>query len=183
LGICKKIILVKYFLYLLSAGVILAVLFLWDASQRYDNIAFCPDAKEISAFTTGKPGDSLKNIYETHFFDKRFSFPRQTVRKVKITKNIPLIGRFLTTSLSKQQQKELIKFLNNPDNFTWKKVNMRHSDADYILYFYNDKKQAVGKIWFCAECGQLIAVPFSPNMKFGSIKASKLSEMLQMITR
>jgi len=130
---------------------------------------------------TGKPGDSLKDTYQTHFFDKRFSFPRQPVRKVKITKNIPLIGRFLSAYLSTQQQQELLKFLNNPDNFTWQKVGMRHSDADYILYFYNDKNQAVGKIWFCCACGQIIAVPFSPNMKFGKIKASRLSEILQML--
>jgi len=172
---------VKYFLYLLTAGVLLAVLYLWDASNRYENIAYCPGAKEINAFTTDKPGDALKDIYQAHFFDKRFSFPRQTVKKVKITKNIPLIGRFISTYLSTQQQQELLKFLNNPDNFTWQKIDIRHSEADYIIYLYNDKNQAVGKIWFCAKCGQLIAVPFSPNMKFGKIKASKLSEILQIL--
>jgi len=172
---------VKYFLYLLSAGVLLAVLYLWDASERYENIAFCPDAKEISAFTTGKPGDSLKDVYQVLFFDKRFSFPRQTVKKLKVARNIPLIGRFSSTYISTQQQQKILKFLNNPDNFTWQKVDMRHSDADYIFYFYNDKNQAVGKIWFCSGCRQLIAVPFSPNMKFGKVKASKLSEILQML--
>jgi hypothetical protein len=154
--------------------------YLWDASNRYENITFCPSQQEINAFKT--QDDSLKTIYQAHFFDKRFSFPRQSIRNIKITKNIPVIGRFIAQTLPIERQEKLIKFLNNPDNFTWKRVTMLHSDADYIIYFYNDKGKSIGKIWLCSSCGQLIAVPFSPNMKFGSLKISKIREIQNLLS-
>jgi len=171
---------VKFISTLVIVGVLVSTLLLWDASERYENDIFCPTPKEIKAFNTGNPKDSLKNVYQAHFFDQRFSFPRQAVNTIKITKNKPLIGRFFTNSLNKFQCHKLLEFLNNPDNFTWQKVTMLRSDADYIIYFYNDKKKVIGKVWFCTSCSQLIAVPFSPNMKFGTLKILKTKELTKL---
>ena len=171
----------KYLYSISITSILIAFLILWDASCRYENISFCPTADEIKAFTPSNSNISLKKNYQIHFSDKRFVFPRQTVSKIYVTQNIPFIHRFYKTTLFQKKQKSIIEFLNNPDNFTWQNITMLHSDADYIIYFYNDKNIVIGKIWFCSSCGQLIAAPFSPNMKFGLLKTSKIKEMLNLL--
>ncbi len=155
-------------------------MYVWDASSRYDFTFRCPNPQAVQVFNA----DSIKDPqvrYQKYFKDSRFHFPRTAVSEIRISKNIPFISVFSRRKISMAAQKRLLSFLNNPANFNWQKAHMLTSESDYILSFFDKQGQTIGKIWLCNQCGKLKAIPFSPQMKFGTIKKEKLAELQTLL--
>jgi len=171
----------RYFKYFPLVLLLSGSLYLWDASQRYKTSIYCPSPKELQAFSAQDSLTDIKQLYRKHFHDSLFRFPRRPVSKVILTKNIPFISRFTSHELSAVQTRQLLHFLNQPENFTWQTATMRYAQAEYIIYFYDDENRLTGKLWLCLSCGQLKAVPFSPAMKFMSIRPDKLGVLKKLI--
>ncbi len=155
--------------------------YLWDASKRYEDIAICPSTKEIEAFSRNPNNETRQAIYQKFLYDDNFNFPRKKVHAIKVIKNRVLTGRLFSHYLTKEKIKDLINFLNQPDNFTWQEVDMRHADSKYILIFYDKQHRKIGKLWFDPAHRQILAVPFSPHMKFGHLKRDKAAWLLKFL--
>ncbi len=171
----------KYFITFTIVLLSALALYVWDASSRYDFTFRCPNPQAVQVFNA----DTIKDPqarYRKYFKDSRFHFPRTAVSEIRISKNIPFISAFSHRKLSTEAQKRLLAFLNNPANFNWQKARILASESDYILNFYNRQGQTIGKIWLCTLCGKLKAIPFSPQMKFGTIKKKKLAELQTILS-
>ena len=152
----------------------------WDADSRYNFSFQCPNPDDVHIFNQ----DSILDIrlhYQKYFGQNRFRFPRDTVTKVIVRKNIPLVSSLTKYQLSHKSLTALLQFLNNPDNFTWKNNTMLYSQADYIINFYDANQKLNGKLWLSNTCGTLKAVPFTPNMKFGHIRNDKLPVLIKIL--
>ncbi len=146
---------------LLILPVFIGGIFIWDASQRYNYKQIC--SKDIN-------GDSL------------IFFPQSKISEIRIMQNIPVWGQLTKQKLNRPKQKDLLQFINNPDNFSEQKHFMLHKQADYIISFYNNDKQETGKIWFCSSCGQLLFSGYAPRSKSGVVKPQKLKKLTGIIT-
>lgn len=163
-------------LFILSLG----TWYVLDYASRNNFNFQCPNPEDIRYFNNDTTSD-IRLHYQKFFGQKRFKFPRSKVSLISIRRNVPFISSITEHHLPENSQKDLIKFLNNPENFDWRENNILHSQADYILYFYDNKLQLNGKLWLCTACNTLIAVPFSPGMKFGHIQKDKWPVLKKII--
>ncbi len=159
-------IFILLFLLLLSAW------YVWDSSRRNGFSFICPNPGDVRIFNKDNTSD-IRLHYQKFFRQKRFRFPRNKVSQIILRRNISFVSFLTGQSLPQESRKALQNFLNNPENFDWQENNMLHSQADYILFFYDNNRQLNGKLWLCTTCSSLKAVPFSPNMKFGHIQKDK----------
>ena len=152
----------------------------WDADSRYNFSFQCPNPDDVRIFNQDNISD-IRLHYQKYFGQNRFQFPRDTVAKVMVRKNIPFVSVFTKNQLPSKSLNALLQFLNNPDNFTWQNNTMLYSQADYIIDFYNTNQKHTGKLWLCSTCGTLKAVPFTPNMKFRYIRNDKLPVLMKIL--
>ncbi|MNR45208.1 hypothetical protein D3C85_1640290 [compost metagenome] len=72
--------------------------------------------------------------------------------------------------MSNLNKSDLLLFFNNLINFNWSETTWHLNEAEYILRFYDNKNNEIGKIWLCLQCcGMTKSMPFSPNMKYGGL--------------
>ena len=163
-------------LFLLGIG----VWYVWDTSSRNGFGFQCPNSDEVRIFNNDTTSD-IRAHYQKFFHQDKFRFPRSRVLKTTLRRNILFFSTLTEHSLSDTSQKALIDFLNNPENFSWQHTGLLHSQTDYIIYFHDEKQQLIGKLWLCTSCRSLIAIPFSPNMKFGHVKKDKWPVLKKII--
>ena len=79
---------------------------------------------------------------------------------------------------------EIVSFFNNPANFDWSETTWKVTDSEYILRFYNNQDEEIGKVWLCTEdCGMTKSIPFSPNMKYGSLSETGKERVKKIINK
>lgn len=138
--------------------------------------------KEIFKWRSDIDNFDLTQVYKQHFADNEFTFPRQQVSKVKLFKNIPLVGVFSGKTLKQNQVDSFLQFCNDTANFDWGETTWGLYDAEYFIRLYNSNDQVVGKIHFClTDCGNIYARPFSPSMKFGMLSTTGLVKINKLI--
>lgn len=173
---------------LISIGILilLGILIIVDIADRDIYYSIQVPKEEFETFHF-KPLEEKLEAYKTNFGNSKWKFPRETVEKVKLFENKLLIGRITSKTLTEKQKSEILKFLNNPENFNWSETTWQLNEAEYILRFYNKDNKEVGKIWICIDdCGMTKSIPFSPNMKFGGLNKKgrkKIVEILKSINK
>ncbi|WP_196895989.1 hypothetical protein [Aureivirga marina] len=141
-------------------------IFYWDIGDRL----LLDKLDKTEQLKLAKPRNTIKENYKKEFNNPKFNFPNKEVSEVKIYKNTPVISRFSAETLNKKQQKEIIQFFNNPENFSFEKTSWKIPDAEYIIRFFDKKEEEIGKVWLCLNnCGAVKSIPFSAKMKFGSL--------------
>ena len=171
----------KYFLYIFILLLLAGSIYLWDASWRYDQQVYCPEARSYQMFKKEIKNSSIKDFYQNHVNDSLFRFPRKKVAQIVIIRNKPVFGRLFQKPLNNKQQEGLLHFLNNQANFSWHPNKMSFSDAGRILIFYDQNRQIIGKLWLCASCGSIKLSPFAPATKYGKIKRDKIPLLLKIL--
>ncbi len=125
-----------------------------------------------------------KELYKRNFQNEDYQFPRTEVNDIQIYRNLPFISRLTSKSLSENQRIEIQKFFNSPENFDWAETTWSLSESDYIVRFFDQEKDEIGKVWLCLDnCGMTFSNPFSPNMKFGSLSRigfNKIESILKL---
>ena len=125
---------------------------------------------------------NLSQVYRQHFADKELIFPRQHVSRVKLFKNIPIVSVFTAKTLKQNQVDSFLQFCNDTANFDWGETTFGVNDAEYFFRLYNSKGEVVGKIHCCiADCGHILARPFSPSMRFGALSKTGLNKINELI--
>jgi hypothetical protein len=145
-----------------------ALLTLWFFTEERDYLkADFNDVSEteLKKFVVGDP----KQTFISHFGDTTFAFPRQSVDKVKLFSNQPLLSSLTAKTLEHEFNDDLITFFNDTTNFHWGETTWTFRESEYILRFYSHGK-VVGKIYLCLDqCGMVNTRPFTPNVKFGGL--------------
>lgn len=148
---------------------LLLLLGLWYWTEESDY--FRADYNDLTAKETSifEAESDPTMIYASYFGDKKYTFPRQNVNKVKLFRNSPFIGSLTSKTLKKEFNSNLVDFFNDSTNFDWSETTWSYRDSEYILRFYNDDRIA-GKIYLCLDkCGMTDTRPFTPNVKFGGL--------------
>ena len=123
-----------------------------------------------------------KKYYESFFDNPKYKFPRKNTIKIKLYKNRFLLSRLTSIAVNSQLKDELINFFNNPVNFDWNETTWSVDESEYILRFFNEKDNEIGKVFLCLEgCGMTESLPFSPNMKFGGLSDIGMKKILGII--
>ena len=163
----------------------LIIVWYWADKQDYfqGNYSELTEKQNIVfKWQEGDNSDKLMSRYRAHFADPEFVFPRQKVAKVKLFKNIPIIGVFTGKTLKQNRIETFLKFCNDTSNFDWEETTWRISESEYYVRLYNSDNEVVGKIYFCLnDCGMTSAEPFCPAMKFGGLSASGLENINNLI--
>lgn len=89
----------------------------------------------IKEFHFYKTIDEVQKAYERNYGNPEYLFPRGNVEKVKIYKNQFLTSRITSKTLSNENAKSTIDFLNDPDNFDWGETTWSLNESEYILRF------------------------------------------------
>lgn len=127
----------------------------------------------LEQFRNHKTTEEVEKAYIDNFSNPNYRFPRSEVNSIKIYKNRPIISRFSSKTLSRENQIQIIDFFNNPDNFDWGETTWNLNEAEYIVRFFDKKNDNIGTVWLCInDCGMTCSKPFSPNMKFGALSKS-----------
>ena len=133
-------------------------------------------------YNTPEGGEDLMNRFRKHFFDSDFFFPRQKVAKVKLFKNIPMLGVFTGKTLKQNMIEEFLKFCNDTVNFDWGETTWGLEESEYYLRLYNADNNVIGKIYLCLEdCHMTDARPFCPAMKFGMLSLTGYATITTLI--
>jgi hypothetical protein len=167
-----------FLLILLTIG---GSIFLWDTNYRAENYTTCYPSAVLDSFFSGKSAAQIQKSFQLHFNQTEYFFPKEKVQYITVAKNIAVLGSLTSKKLSTQNQKKLIKFINQPDNYDWKKINVTLSETEYIIRFYNTYGKETGKMWVCPGCKGIHLSGFTPNIKFGHIKIENLDTLLQII--
>ena len=117
-----------------------------------------------------KTTEQQEKAFVKNFGVEKYKFPRENVAEIKLFKNTFLISRLSSKTVSNLNKSDLLLFFNNPINFDWSETTWDLTEAEYILRFYDDKGNEIGKIWLCIDgYGMTKSIPFSPNMKYGGL--------------
>ena len=120
-----------------------------------------------------------KELWQSWIF-----IPKRQCWKSKIYKNEFLISRITSKTLSDKDTKSTIDFFNNPDNFDWGETTWDLNESEYILRFFDNQDNEIGKVWLCVEaCGMTESIPFSPNMKFGGLSEDGRKQLDSILKR
>jgi hypothetical protein len=163
---CQTTIMKRILLLTLGISLLLTVWYVTEERDYFKATFHDLTALEASAFTKeANPAQA----YTAHFGDDNFTFPRQTVDKIKLFENNPLIGTLTSKTLKQEFNPDVLEFFNDPANFSWGETTWSVDESEYILRFYNQNK-IVGKIYLCLnDCGRIETRPFTPNVKFGGL--------------
>jgi len=139
---------------------------------------------EMKEFHFYKRIDEVQEAYTRNYKNPEYSFPRGNVEKVKIYKNQFLTSRITSQTLSNENAKSTIDFLNEPNNFNWEETTWNLKESEYILRFFDKQDNEIGKVWLCIEgCGMTESIPFSPNMKFGGLSNVGMKNLDSLLKR
>jgi hypothetical protein len=174
----KKILIVV--LIAIGIGVLIAL----DISDRDIFYSRHTPEEELKEFHFYKTIEEVKEAYERNYENPKYLFPRGNVEKVKIYKNQFLTSRITSKTLSNEEAKSTIDFLNEPDNFDWGETTWSLNESEYILRFFDNQNNEIGKVWLCVEdCGMTESIPFSPNMKFGGLSQKGRANLTTLLKR
>jgi hypothetical protein len=127
-------------------------------------------------------GDKLTERFRQHFFDTDLYFPRQKVTKVKLFKNIPMLGVFTAKTLKQNKVDNFVQFCNDTSNYEWGETTWALSESEYYFRLYNSANKVIGKIYFCLDgCRMTDSRPFNPAMKFGMLSSTGLDKINTLI--
>jgi hypothetical protein len=157
---------------LLAIGIlaIIGFVIVWDITDRGQFYSKHIPTDELNEFYTDRTPEQQKKAFENNFGLEKYKFPREHVGKIKLFKNDFLTSRLTSKTVSELNNTDLITFFNNPNNFNWSETTWNLSESEYILRFYNNENNVIGKVWLCMEgCGMIESEPFSPNMKYGGL--------------
>jgi hypothetical protein len=164
LKILKKILLI------IGILAIIGFVIIWDVADRGQFYSKHIPTEELNEFYMHKTTEQQEKAFEKHFGFGKYKFPREHVAKIKLFKNNLLTSRLTSKTVSELNKADLITFFNKPSNFNWSETTWSLSESEYILRFYNQENNEIGKIWLCLQgCGMTKSEPFSPNMKYGGL--------------
>lgn len=167
--------------------VVLALALVWlDYNDFYDADYKDLTEAQMAQFewkdTYDDEGQQLQSAFIAQFKNKELEFPRQRVSKIKLFRNIPVIGIFTGKSLDNKQADLVLKFSNDPSNFDWGETTWTFWDPEYVLKFYSEGGSVIGKMFICMKGGGIIgARPFSPRMKLGQLSEKGERQLNQVI--
>lgn len=173
----------KILLTLLILSGLLSVWY-WADNQDYfhgDYLELTEKQNRIFNWQEEDNAAKLMTRYRHHFADPEFVFPRQKVTKIKLFKNIPILGVFTGKTLKQNHIETFLKFFNDTTNFDWRETTWGISESDYYVRFYNSDNKVVGKVYFCLDCSMTSAKPFCPAMKFGGLSAVGIDRINYLI--
>lgn len=169
----------KYLIYALAIITLVGGIYVWDATYRYELYSSCKGERIIQTFYQT---DNQQQAFSTHFDDKNWDFPQYSdIAKINVAKNTPVLGYLFSHNLSAEKRKKLLAFFRNPNHFTWQKKDLKASEYDIQIRFYDSKNRQIGKIWLCTSCAMCKTVPFTPDVKFGNIKPESLEALMEII--
>lgn len=158
---------------------IVGLLFLLDYKDRYETNESDFPIKELATSFGKGDIEGIMTAYESAWKMEEFWFPRKAVKQVIVYENLPLISRFTSQKLAKNQRIRFIKLLNDPSNFDWSETTWSIREADFIVRFFDENDELIGKTWVCLdECFMLKTQPFAPTTKFGHIITDEISQLL-----
>lgn len=140
------------------------------------------EQEKIFRWQDGDDGDVLMERYRQHFTDMEYSFPRQKVSKIKMFKNLPMIGVFTGKTLKNRQINYFIQFCNDSANFDWGETTWGINESEYFFRLYDSRNKVIGKIYFCLyDCGMTHSRPLCPSMKFGGLSSAGFGKIYKLI--
>jgi hypothetical protein len=143
---------------------------LYDEADRSQFYSVIVSKEEFKIFFMHKTSEEQEKAYEENFGKEKYKFPRKEVAEIKLYKNVFLLSRLTSKKITKIDKKKLLNFFNNPENFSWGETTWSKEDSEYILRFFDEKENEIGKIWLSIkDCGMTESIPFSPNMKYGGL--------------
>ncbi len=165
--------------------VTLSGIWYWAEKHDYFQTAYkYASLSEQQKFHMQDADDSEKLIerYRQSFKDNSYSFPRQTVTKIKLYNNTPFISGLSGLTLKQEYNDTLIKFCNDTANFTWDETTWEESESDYYLRLYNKQNKIVGKLFICLDgCYMIKSIPVTPRMKFGGLSEKGMNELRNLL--
>lgn len=172
---------------MLAAICIFALSAFWYVADRHDYFKghyndLSEEQGEIFKWKDGDTSEKLMGRYRQYFSDSEYTFPRQSVSKVKMFKNIPMLGILTGKTLHQNLVDRFVEFCNDTANFTWAETTWEISESEYYFKLYSKDNDVVGKVYFCLEdCGMTHARPFCPSMKFGMLSENGLIGIRKLI--
>lgn len=162
--ILKKITIV------LAILVSIIIILIYDRADRNQFYSIATTNEELKTFFWHKTSEEQEKAYKSNFGNEKYKFPREKVVKIKLYKNVFLLSRIISKEISESDKIKTLNFFNNPENFSWGETTWSIEDSEYILRFFDENENEIGKIWICLEeCGMTKSIPFSPNMKYGGL--------------
>jgi hypothetical protein len=146
------------------------IILISDRADRNQFYSIATSKEELKTFFLHKTSEEQEKAYESNFGNEKYKFPREKVAKIKLYKNVFLLSRIISKEISESDKIKTLNFFNNPENFSWGETTWSIEDSEYILRFFDENENEIGKIWICLEeCGMTKSIPFSPNMKYGGL--------------
>jgi len=177
----------KFKTFLLLSISFLGLLFIWnwiDNKDYFNSEYYDLKNEEVKIFkwNEGDNENSVQERYRQHFTNREFTFPRQKVFKVKLFVNTPIIGIFTARTLKENKIGKFVNICNDTSNYSWGETTWQISQSEYYFKLYNDKSNAIGKIYFCLDkCGMASSRPFCPAMKFGGLSDKGQEQIKKLI--
>ncbi|REG90441.1 hypothetical protein C8P67_1258 [Flavobacterium aquicola] len=169
---------------LIGILLIVGLISIWDLFDRGLFYSRHISTDELNEFYMYKTWEQQEKAFEKNFGVEKYKFPRKKVSEIKLFKNTFLTSRITSKTISNLNKSELISFFNNPINFHWSETTWSLDESEYILRFYDDKDNEIGKIWLCLEgCGMTESIPFSPNMKYGGLSKTGMENINRIINK
>ncbi len=146
------------------------MIIIYDTVDRNQYYSLDTPKEEFKIFFMHKTTEEQEKAFAQNFGNEKYRFPRKKVTEIKLYKNVLLVSRLTSKKVTENDKKKLLNFFNNPENFSWGETTWSKEESEYILRFFDEKENEVGKIWLCIEdCGMTKSIPFSPNMKYGGL--------------
>jgi len=169
---------------ILTIGLIL--LWCWTDDKDYfqtDYRELTTEQSNVLEWQNGDSDETLKERYRIHFTDTTYFFPRQKVSKIKIFRNIPMIGVFTSKTLKQKEISKFIDFCNDSTNFDWGETTWGYYECQYYIRLYNCDNKVVGKIYLLLDehMSMTEAKPICPSMKFGELSTVGFTKITRMI--
>ena len=157
----------------------------WADKQDY----FQADYKTMSAaqqdnfkWRDGDDSEILIQRYRKAVAESHYVFPGQSVTKIKLFHNTPMISLLTSKTLRQEYVDSFIRFCNDTANFHWGETTWQQSESEYYCRLYNANDKVVGKVYLCLDnCGMTSSVPFSPTMKFGGLSDKGINYIKQLV--
>ncbi|WP_430399988.1 hypothetical protein [Flavobacterium sp.] len=160
----------KKITFVLAILVSVIIILIYDRIDRNQVYSIATTNEELKTFFWHKTSEEQEKAYESNFGNEKYEFPRDKVAKIKLYKNVFLISRITSKKISESNEIKLTNFFNNPENFSWGETTWNVEEAKYILRFFDENENEIGKIWICIDgCYMSKSIPFSPNMKYGGL--------------
>jgi hypothetical protein len=170
-------------------GVILTILGIGifcviDIQDRYEtNLPKYFSKEEERFFMYHKTVEESQEVIKGNWNKREYQFPREEIKTIKYYNNVPLISRLTSKELTKEQSKNLIGIINNPNNFEWSETTWGIKESNYFFRFFNKADKEIGKFWVCFdECGMTEISPWIPTSKYGGLSKNGKSEIAKLVS-